>query len=236
MRRMFSVLSVLVVGAAAFAAPSYAAGARTPPQDLVKQAVAAEGGADALRGLQRLAIKGEARHWEPEQSFRSMGAGGEPKVAGDSTFAVTWDIEKGMARTDWDRAMQIPGPVHKAFSEIVTPQLGSVKDASGESAMSGIRVATHLRELERASPTLLLKALDNPRNVRALGDQKLGSKAYPAVVFIDGPTRFIILFDPTTHLPAAVRTRDDSPRGWRARPVPQERRTHVCDAPSRDCT
>jgi len=31
----------------------------------------------------------------------------------------------------------------------------------------------------------------------------------PAVSFTDGPTTFTILFDPKTHLPAAVRTRDD---------------------------
>lgn len=209
MRIVFSSLTILMVGAAlsqlapsaVFAAPSAA--------DLVKQAVDAEGGVAALRGVQRLTITGAAVHWEPEQSFRAMGAGGEPKLAGDSTFTLTWDLESGSARTDWDRAMQIPAPGQKKFSEIVTPQLGYVKDAVGDHPMSGIRVATHLRELERASPLLLLKALDNPRSLRVLSDQTLGGTAYPAVAFNDGPTRFIILFDAASHLPLAVRTRDD---------------------------
>ncbi len=38
--------------------------------DLVKQAVAAQGGADALRAIKTLVIKGEAKHWEPGQSPR----------------------------------------------------------------------------------------------------------------------------------------------------------------------
>ena len=59
------------------------------PADLVKQAVAAQGGADALRGLTTLVIKGEAKHWEPGQSVR---AGGETRFIGNSAFTVTADI------------------------------------------------------------------------------------------------------------------------------------------------
>src|SRR5271154_2472432 len=73
------------------------------PLDLVKQAVEAEGGVDALRSLKRIAVKGEVRHWEPEESFV---AGGPPVFTDHSTFAVTWDLENEMARTDWDRAIQ----------------------------------------------------------------------------------------------------------------------------------
>jgi hypothetical protein len=68
--------------------------------DLVKQAIAAEGGAAALRGLSGLAVKGDAKFWEPGQSFA---AGGEARFLGDATFAITWDLAKGMARTEWDR-------------------------------------------------------------------------------------------------------------------------------------
>lgn len=209
MIRALSLLPALALGFAGLAPahPLAAEFGSTPA--LVKLAIAAEGGAAALRGLNSLAITGEARHWEPQQSFRATGAGGEPKVAGDSTFTVSWDLAHGMAHTDWDRAMQIPGPVHKVFSEIVTPRLGYVKDAQGVKAMSSIRVATHLRELERASPRLLLVALDRRHAVKALPDQSLDGKPYPAVALVDGPTRFIILFDGRTHLPLAIRTRDD---------------------------
>jgi len=202
------------------------------PLDLVKQAVEAEGGLDALRNLKRIAIRGEVRHWEPEESFV---AGGPPIFTDHSTFAMLWDLENGMARTDWDRAIQFPAVTHDLYSEIVTPTRGYADVAGteliiiqsdlppkGKQAMSGIRVAAHLRELERSSPTLLLKALGSPQHLRALPDQTLGGGVYqggfggffpavslPAVAFTDGATTFTILFDRTTHLPAAIRTLDD---------------------------
>lgn len=203
MTRLLSLAALLLVGAVA---PHPALAQAGGPADLVKQAVEAAGGAEALRGLKRISVTGEARHWEPEQSEV---ADGEPRFAGDSTFAVAWDIEKGAARTDWDRAIQYPARSHEVFSEIVTPALGYVADAKGNRPMSGIRVAAHLRELERTSPTLLAKALDATQGLRALPDQKLGGDMLPAVAFTDGPTTFTILFDPTTHLPAAIRTLDD---------------------------
>src|ERR1700682_6826689 len=81
--------------------------AQNSPSDLVKQAVAAEGGADALRALKSLAVKGDAKFWEPGQSFA---AGGEPRFLGDATFAITWDLVGGRARTDWDRDQKYPDP------------------------------------------------------------------------------------------------------------------------------
>jgi len=95
------------------------------------------------------------------------------------------------------------------YTETVLPTLGFVTDDKSSQAMSGIRVATHQRELERASPLLLVKAMDQAGNVRAAGSQRLGQQSLPAVSFTDGGTTFTILFDPKTHLPAAVRTRDD---------------------------
>src|SRR6058998_931969 len=174
--------------------------------DLVKQAVAAEGGAE-LRALKGLAIKGDARFWEPGQSFL---AGAEPRFLGDATFAITWDLATGRARTAWDRDQKYPEPAVKMkYTETVLPALGYVTDEKSSQAMSGIRVATHQRELERASPWLLVKAMDEPGKVRAAGSQRLGQQSLPAVSYVDGPTTFTILFDPKTHLPTAVRTRDD---------------------------
>src|SRR5713101_147720 len=174
--------------------------------DLVKQAVAAEGGAQ-LRALKGLAIKGDAKFWEPGQSRL---AGAEPRFLGDATFATTWDLANGRARTVWDRDQKYPDPpVKMKYTETVLPTLGYVTDDKSSQAMSGIRVATHQRELERASPWLLVKAMDESGKVRAAGSQRLGQQSLPAVSYTDGPTTFTILFDPKTHLPAAVRTRDD---------------------------
>jgi glyoxylase-like metal-dependent hydrolase (beta-lactamase superfamily II) len=175
--------------------------------DLVKQAVAAEGGAEALRGLTGFVIKGDAKFWEPGQS---AAAGGEPRFLGDANFTITWDVAKGMARTAWDRDQQYPPPAVKLkYTETLLPGTGFVTDNNGSQPMSGVRIAAQLRELERASPRLLLKAMDEPNNVRALEPQQLGKQLLPAVSLTDAGTTFVILFDRATHLPAAIRTRDD---------------------------
>jgi glyoxylase-like metal-dependent hydrolase (beta-lactamase superfamily II) len=196
-----SLSTVLLLGLTGLAA----AQAQTP-NALLAQAVAAEGGADALRALKSISIKSEAKHWEPEQS---LVADGEPRFLGDSTVTVTWDLAHGMARSEWTRAMKYPSVRTLKYTEVVTPALGSVADEKGTTAMSGIRVAASLRELERAAPTLLLKALDDGKNVSPMGPQKLGKDSLPAIAYTDGATKFTILLDKATHLPAAIRTKDD---------------------------
>ena len=181
--------------------------AQSSAGDLVKQAVVAEGGADALRGLKSLAVKGDAKFWEPGQSFAP---GGEPRFLGDATFAITWDVAKGTARTEWNRDQKYPDPPIKLqYTETLLPSLGFVTDNKGSQPMSRIRIAALLRELERASPRLLLNAMDDPSNVQAVAAEQLGKLTLPAVSFTDAGTKFTILFDRETHLPAAIRTLDD---------------------------
>jgi Metallo-beta-lactamase superfamily len=174
--------------------------------DLVKQAVAAQGGVGALQAVKGLEIKGNAKFWEPGQSFAPDG---EPRFMGDATFTMTWDLANGSARTAWYRDQKYPEPIILKYTETLMPTIGFVTDEKGSQPMSGIREAAQLRELERASPWLLVKAMNEPKNVDAAGSQKLGAQSLPAVSFADGGTTFIILFDRKTHLPAAIRTRDD---------------------------
>ncbi len=178
------------------------------PLDHVKAAVAAVGGDDALRGVKAIMLNGEAKHWEPQQSFV---ASKEPRLLGDSKVTITWDAEKGMARSDWDRKMYYPFPSVEKYAEVVTPKFGAVATEKADRPMSNIRYAAFLRELERASPKLLIKALDAPAKLSALPDQTLDGKPHPAVAFADGDAKFTILFDPATKLPAAVRSLDDDP-------------------------
>jgi len=42
-------------------------------QDLLNNALTAMGGADALRQVKTLVVKGTVRHWEPEQSMTAGG-------------------------------------------------------------------------------------------------------------------------------------------------------------------
>ncbi len=191
----------LVLGAAAAQPAAAQSGV-----DLVKQAVAAQGGAAALGAAKTTIIKGEAKHWEPGQSYSPTG---EAKFLGDSTYTQTVDNASRTARIDWDRDMKYPAVERLKFSEITAPTFGVVIDGKGaQQPMSGIRLAAHLRERERASPRLLLRALDAPDSITALGDQKIGDRSLPAVSIKSRAGTFTVLFDRTTHLPAAVRTRD----------------------------
>jgi glyoxylase-like metal-dependent hydrolase (beta-lactamase superfamily II) len=195
-------VSVALLLAASALQPAHAQSART----LINRAIAAEGGIDALRALKALAIRADAMHWEPGQS---KAAGGEPRFLGNTTLAITWDLANGMARTDWDRAMKYPAVEKIKYTEFITPSLGYLTDEKASRPASSIRVAAALRELERASPTLLLKVLDAKSGVRPLANARLGNRQLLAIGFLQGGTDFTILLDPATHLPAAVRTRDD---------------------------
>ena len=89
--------------------------------DLVKQAVEAQGGADALRALKTITIKGDAKHWEPGQSFA---AAGDAKFLGDSAFTTTGDVTNRLVRIDWDRDMKYPAVERIKFSEILGQTFG----------------------------------------------------------------------------------------------------------------
>src|SRR5262249_5050281 len=179
-----------------------------PVHNLVSDAVSALGGADALRNLKAIAITGEAKYWEPGQS---KAAGKDPKHVEDVKFTVTRDLTGGRARTQWDRDHKYPDPALIIKSpETVLPNGGFVTDDKGaNTAMASVRMAAAQRELNRASPTLLLKAMENPKDVRPIGNQRIGRQSYRAVSFNDGSVSYIILFDATTKLPAAIRTMDD---------------------------
>jgi len=181
--------------------------AQSGPADLVKQAVEAQGGADALRAFKTAIIKGEAKHWEPGQSYAP---GGEPRFIGDSTFTMSADGVNRTARIDWARDLKYPRANQQKYSEIIHASYGVVVDDKGQAKpMSGIRLVSQLRELGRMTPLLLVRAMDSPQSLAAVEDQKLGEQSFPAVAYTQGGTRYIILFDRTTKLPAAIRTRDD---------------------------
>jgi hypothetical protein len=105
--------------------------------------------------------------------------------------------------------MKYPAVERLKYSEITTPTYGVLIDDKGaQRPMSGIRLAAHLRERERASPRLLVRALENPQSISALPDQQIGQSTLPAVSITSGGNTFIVLFDRGTHLPAAIRIRD----------------------------
>lgn len=187
-------------------------------QELVSRALAAMGGADALRGLRRASIKGTVKHWEPEQSHVP---GGEARFAAEATFSITHDFANHVARTDWEKKFAYPAPRTFTYTEVVTPDAGAVLgvDSNGRTreslsntppmhAMSGLRLATAQRELRRASPALLLEMRNNPGRVSRMGDVSIGDVTHPALSYNAGAHNFVVLFDPDSGLPARVRTQD----------------------------
>src|SRR5436309_15157465 len=111
---------------------------------LVSEAIEAQGGADALRGLKGVTITGEAKYWEPGQAKI---AGGEPKFVEDVKFTITRDLANGLARTQWDRDHKYPDPALQIkYTETALPAGGFVTNEQGSTAMSGVRLAAHLRE------------------------------------------------------------------------------------------
>ena len=201
MLRIVASTTALVFGAL-LASPASAQSAA----ELVKQAVAAQGGAEALKALQTVSIKGEAKFWEPGQSFKP---GGEPRFLGDATYATAADFANHTVRIDWDRDQKYPAPEKLKYTETLTQKLGYVTDDKGSKPMSGIRLAAQTREMVRGSPTLMLYALEHPSDVSAAGVQKLDGRSLPAIALKVGQYNYTVLFDRKTKLPAAVRTRDD---------------------------
>jgi glyoxylase-like metal-dependent hydrolase (beta-lactamase superfamily II) len=171
---------------------------------IVKRAVTAVGGESALRAIKSLQISGEAKHWEPDQS---LVPGGPPLYLGESKFTLNWDLGKDMARTAWDRALLAQGRV--TYDEVLTPAYGFVKDTAGSRPMSSIRLAAQLRELHRISPILLVRLLDDLKQVSFEGGVRSAEGVLPAVSFKDGPSTFVVIFNKKTQLPEMVRTQDD---------------------------
>ena len=187
-------------------------------QELVSRAVQALGGADTLAGVKTLSVEGTVRQWEPEQS---MVAGGEMRFACESTFAAVTDVGARATRIDWVRNFAYPAPRTFTFSEIVTPEAGYIAgiDSNGRTkqsldsnppahSMSGLRLATSQRELQRGSTLLLLEMLRNSERVAAVGDVTVGSLVYPAVDYRAGNQTLTVMFDRVTGLPARIRTLD----------------------------
>lgn len=188
------------------------------PVALVKRAVTALGGVQALGQVQSITIKGQAKHWEPEQS---VVAGGESRLAGNSTYVVSRDFGRSMARTDWTRQLVYPATREYTFSEIIAQDIGYVQGVDSTArtkqsqeanppahTMSGVRVAATLRELHRTSPLLVLDMHNHPKQLRKLPAQNVGGVSVPAVGYQVGAVQFIVMFDPATGLPSRIRTLD----------------------------
>jgi hypothetical protein len=214
---LLSLMTLLVSCTLPAITPTTTAPPPSGDLELVNRALAAMGGVDAMRALRSASIKGTVKHWEPEQS---QAPGGEMRFAADASFDTTWDFTNGRARTDWEKKFAYPAPRTFKYTELVTPDAGYVIgiDSNGRNAqslgtkppshtMSGLRLATSLREMHRLSPALLLEMRNNAARVQRVGNIVVGSVSYPTLSYNAGAYTLIVMFD-SSGLPARVRTLD----------------------------
>jgi glyoxylase-like metal-dependent hydrolase (beta-lactamase superfamily II) len=199
-----AVMSLLIARAVPAAAP----------QDLVNAAYAAMGG-DKLKTI---SLKASLEQFDPGESY-SVSDPTKPDT-GVSELVESRDLVRGFARNEWVRPL--PGGVTKrTYTEIITPVAGYVigddaapgrlpkrttKTTPPEHTMSGRRLTANLRELER--PMIVIEMKKHPDWLSEIADQKVGGKTYPALQYRGDYGTFIVMFDPTTNLPARIRTLD----------------------------
>ena len=215
MKRAGTMLALsLVIAMVVVACASMQGGGR----DHVTRAVSAQGGTDAMAKVKTISQKGTVRQWEPEQSAV---AGGEMRFANQATMESVTDVTMRATRTDWVRDFQYPAPRKFTFSEVVTAQAGYVAgiDSNGRTkqsqesnppahTMSGLRLAASQRELVRISPLLALDMQQSPDRVSAAPDVAVAGVTYKAVSYRVAAQTLIVMFDPSTGLPARVRSLD----------------------------
>ena len=216
MRRSSAILFVLLLGFL-----GTAAGAAPKAVATVERALTALGGDSALRQVRTLVMTASAAHWEPQSNFAP---GGDMKTAGESAVVVTRDVAAKAVRIDWDRKKMSFGPGAFKYSEVYADGVGFVQGINSTSrtlqslasnppqhTMSGIKLATFLREAHRAYPLLVLDMKDNPMALTALPDQNTGGRKLSAVRYDTGRYAFTVMFDAESGLPARVRSLDTDP-------------------------
>jgi glyoxylase-like metal-dependent hydrolase (beta-lactamase superfamily II) len=200
--------------------------AATAPQMLVEDAFKAMGMSSQYVGegtrppdmLVTLTARGSVQAWDPGES-ESVADLSKPDW-GTSTFVHRWDHARGDFRTEWVRPPAAGGM--RTYTEIFSPDGGYVvgNDANGAlttraiqgpnnqplHTMSALRLRALLREQERNY--IVIGMHENPERVTGYPAQSVGGKRYPAVQYRGDHGTFIVMFDPATHLPAIVRTRD----------------------------
>lgn len=185
---------------------------------LVDRALSAQGGAVAVAALKTISLRGTATFTEPEQS---LVPGGPPRPGGEGTFTDVRDLATGTARIEWAKRLVYPASREYRYTEIVSPAAGAVLGVDSAArtkrsldadpprhAMSGVRLAATLRELQRTSPRLLADARASPAALSRAPDVEVGGVRHPAVDWKAGAVTFTLVFDPATGLPARVRTLD----------------------------
>ncbi|HMI97716.1 MAG TPA: MBL fold metallo-hydrolase [Micropepsaceae bacterium] len=219
-----TAISVFGISIALGMAYATAWGAETP-QSLTDAAYKAMGMSDvklAPAQVVTLITRGSMQAWDPGES-ESVNTPMKPDW-GTSTFSQFWDRSRGLYRIEWDRPRA--NGERRKYTEILTDEYDGhmggyvmgIDVNGGQPARavqannmpihteSGLRLAATLRELERVN--IVDEMHENPDRLSDLPNQRAAGKSYPAVQYRGDYGTFTVLFDPATHFPAVVRTRD----------------------------
>ncbi len=214
-----NLLCVLGIGALLLGAPSLAM-AQQLPIDRVNKAIDAIG-RSGLEQLKTITIKGRGQFWEPDES---VVAGGVAVHVADVTYEIRRDFARDAANITWVRDyLELPWPRMNKYVEVIAdgvgfaigndggPRTASLQAQGPERVMTGNRLATTKRELQRRSPILLLEMARNASRLGAHTDVSLGGRPHPAVAYRSDLATFIVVFDSDTSLPVRIRTMDFDP-------------------------
>lgn len=192
---------------------------------LVDAAYAAMGQVDRYAGegsppdqITIVVQKGTMKQWDPGES-ESVADLLKPDW-GTASFTHVWDHTRDAWRSEWVRPRAGGGT--RSYTEIFGLTGGyvfgadvngampartlQVQGAPPRHTMSAVRLRALLREQERDQ--IMTSMHENPQRVTSLSAQISGGKTYPSVQYKGDNGTFVVMFDPQTHLPAVVRTRD----------------------------
>ena len=199
-----NLLRVLGIGVALLVAPSLAMAQQ--PIEHVNKAIDAVG-RSGLEQLKTIAIKGRGQFWEPDES---LVAGGAAVHVADVTYEIRRDLARNAANITWVRDyLELPWPRMNKYVEVITdgvgfaigndggPRTAGLQAQGPERVMTGNRLATTRRELERTSPVLLLDMARAPSRLGAHPDVSLGGRPHSAVSYRSDLATFIVVFDPS---------------------------------------
>ncbi|HEY7557646.1 MAG TPA: MBL fold metallo-hydrolase [Candidatus Binatia bacterium] len=197
-------LSTVMVIIAAGVAPLQA---QSTARALLEEAAKAMGGLQALRSLKNQVVESEGKQFEPAQAQRP---GGPTRHAASFRYILTRDLTQPRLRLEWDAQTHYPSVGPLKYVEVVNGSVGSLMEAAKPVRLHPARLATRLREENRAAVKILSVALGQ-KSLRRLADAGLDGKQYQVLAFKEGADEFRIYLDAKTKLPTQVEILEDDP-------------------------
>jgi glyoxylase-like metal-dependent hydrolase (beta-lactamase superfamily II) len=195
-----TVLVVMAVGVA----PLYA---QATPKALLEEAAKAMGGTQALRSLNNQVVQSEGKQFEPAQAQRP---GGPTRHAANFRSTLTRDLTQPRLRLEWDAQTYYPREAALKYVEVIDGSAGLLLEGGKPVRLHPARLATRLREENRATVKIVAVALGQ-KSLRRLADAGLDGKQHQVLAFKEGGDEFRIYLDGKTKLPAQVEILEDDP-------------------------